>query len=388
MTDTTTQFDLEETLEPGLRYTEELMPRQGEPFSEDYRRQERICKLWAEGVDEPVSELEIFLFHKRFGAVSVPSEGLGGVATRPQHRRQGFIRKLLARVRQSMASRVDVGFISEGVEGLYEKFGFATCLAEGHFVLPLRFMNRLHAVPLQGDRTLRPFTADDLPRMIRLYNEIHAVRPWTHVRPLTWNQLRPSETWRSGSEVIVLAEGPAVAGYAIVTERRFGVVYSPYIIHELAAADRDAARRLLAEAMSIGAGQGATEVWLREPLDSVAGRDAKRLGGEYRLRYPATGGMMGGIFHRARLLAALEPELRRRLGMTEAATQHDTAFPLLERGDLVPDDHALLNLLLGYWSAADLAEQGGPYAAVLASWFPGGGTPALPQPYAHPLDRY
>ena len=97
---------------------------------------------------------------------------------------------------------------------------------------------------------------------------------------------------------------------------------------------------------------------------------------------------MGGIFQRARLLAALEPELRRRLGMTAAAAQHDATFPLLERGDLVPDDQALLNLLLGYWSAADLPEQAGPHAAVLAGWFPGGGTPALPQPYAHELDRY
>ena len=395
MSDIDAQFDWQEQLEPGLRYTERLMPGPGEFFGEDYPRQERICQLWAEGIDEPVSELEIFLFHKRFGAVSVPSEGLGGVATQPQHRRQGYIRKLLTRVRQSMASRVDIGFISEGVEGLYERFGFATCLAEGHFVLPLRFMDRLHAAPLQGDRTLRPFTADDLPAMASLYNGVHALRPWTHARPATWNQLRPAHTWRSGSQVIVLAEGSVLAGYAIVTERRFGVVYSPYIIHELAAVDHDAARRLLAEVMSLGADQGATEIWLREPLDSAAGRAARSLGGEYRLRFPATGSMMGSIFHRARLLAALEPELQRRLSMTVAAAQHDAAFPLLERGELVADDQALLFLLLGYWSAADLpgdvrgqATDAGPYAAVLTGWFPGGGTPALLQPYAHELDRY
>jgi len=388
MSDTTTQFDLQEQLEPGLRYTEQLMPRPGESFSNDYPRQERICQLWAEGIDEPVSELEIFLFHKRFGAVSVPSEGLGGVATQPQHRRQGHIRKLLTRVRQSMASRVDVGFVSEAVEGLYERFGFVTCLTEGHFVLPLRFLDRLHADPLQGDRTLRPFTEDDLPRMIRLYNDIHALRPWTHVRPSTWNQLRASETWRPGSQVILLAEGSSLAGYVIVTERRFGVVYTPYVIHELAAVDREAARLLLAEAMSIGAGQGATEIWLREPLDSAAGRVARSLGGEYRLSFPATGGMMGGIFHRARLLAALEPELRRRLGTTAAAAQHDAAFSLLERGELVADDQALLFLLLGHWSAADLPDEEGSYAAVLTGWFPGGGTPTLLQPFAHEIDRY
>ncbi len=396
MTETNTHFDIEETLEPGLRYTEEVALKPGAPPTDDVRRPQRDCKLWAEGVDEPVSGLEIFSFQKRFGAIALPSEGIGGVNTDPKHRQRGYIRKLLTRVRQSMASRADVGFVSEAIEGLYEKFGFVNCLTEGHFVLPLRFVDRLHAGPLQGGRSLRPFTPDDLPAMAALYNEIHAQRPWTHVRPSSWNQLRAPRTWEPGSAVILLADGAVLAGYAIVTERRFGVVHSPYIIHELAARDAAAAQALLAEAASICADQGATEMWLREPLDSTAGRVARGLGGEYRLRFPATGGMMGGIFHRAALLGALEPELRRRLGAAAPTADHDAAFALLEQGELIPDDQTLLRLLLGYWSADDAAataatDLGDPaerYTAVLAAWFPGGGAPSLPQAYAHHLDRY
>ncbi len=397
MFETADSFVVDESLEPGLRYTEEIK-------RENDARPQRVCKLWAEGVQESVSQLTIVSFDKRFGATSVPAEGLGGVATHPQQRQQGYIGKLLRRVRVSMAARVDVGFVSEAIEGLYEKFGFVNCLTEGEFVLPLRFVERLQRDPGASGRSLRPFTPDDLPAMVELFNVAHGQRPWTHVRPAAWNELRAPRTWQAGSEVVVLDEDPALgggglAGYAIVTERRFGVVYAPYVIHELAAADGDAARRLLAHVAAMGAEQGAVELRLREPRDSAAGRVARGLGGEYRLHDPASGGMMGGIFQRAALLAALEPELRRRVSACKAAAGHDAAFVMLAQGGLIEDDHTLLRLLLGYWSWADVGAGGAaridvekmaanPYAGVLSAWFPGGGTPALPQAYAHELDRY
>ncbi len=397
MLETADSFAVDESLEPGLRYTEEIK-------RENDARPQRVCKLWAEGMQEPVSQLTIVSFEKRFGAVSVFGEGLGGVSTHPQQRQKGYIGKLLRRVCVSMAARVDVGFVSEAIEGLYEKFGFVNCLTEGEFVLPLRFIERLQRAPVQPGRSLRPFSPDDLPAMVELFNTAHGQRPWSHVRPNTWNELRAPRTWQAGSEAVVLQEDPAqagggLAGYAIVTERRFGVVYAPYVIHELAAADVDAARRLLAYVAAMGAEQGAVELRLREPRDSAAGRVARGLGGEYRLHDPASGGMMGGIFRREPLLAALEPELRRRVTPCKAAAGHDAAFVLLAQGGLIEDDHTLLRLLLGYRSMADVkagdadgADAVGiatsPYAAVLSAWFPGGGAPTLPQAYAHELDRY
>ena len=70
---------VDEMIEPGLRYTEEVgrivrtMPV-------------RYCYLWQEGVAEPVSDLEVLSFQQRFGAVAVAAEGIGGVETLPDFR--------------------------------------------------------------------------------------------------------------------------------------------------------------------------------------------------------------------------------------------------------------------------------------------------------------
>jgi hypothetical protein len=62
------------------------------------------------------------------------------------------------------------------------------------------------------------------------------------------------------------------------------------------------------------------------------------------------------------------------------------------RGELIPDNDVLLRLLVGYWSTADAQAAGltipSHIARLCAAWFPGGGTQALPHPYAHKLDRY
>jgi hypothetical protein len=93
------------------------------------------------------------------------------------------------------------------------------------------------------------------------------------------------------------------------------------------------------------------------------------------------------------LVRKLEPELRRRAaGRLSDDMVYDAAFSALRRGDLLPDDKALIRLLLGHWSTDDAFAHGVSiperYRDHCAAWFPGGGTPSLPTPYAHRLDRY
>src|SRR5436190_60651 len=122
---------VDETLAPGLRYTEEI----GRTVRSN---RVRYCYLWQEGEESPVSELEVHSFAQRFGAIAVAGEGIGGVETPPPFRRRGYMRHLLTRAAVGMAQRVDVGFVSDGIEGLYEKFGFQTALAQGHLSLKIR----------------------------------------------------------------------------------------------------------------------------------------------------------------------------------------------------------------------------------------------------------
>ena len=89
MTETNTHFDVEEILEPGLRYTEEVVLKPGAPPTDDAKRAQRDCKLWAEGVDEPVSGLRSSR-SRSVSARSPPFEGIGGVNTDPKHRQRAI----------------------------------------------------------------------------------------------------------------------------------------------------------------------------------------------------------------------------------------------------------------------------------------------------------
>jgi hypothetical protein len=117
------------------------------------------------------------------------------------------------------------------------------------------------------------------------------------------------------------------------------------------------------------------------------------LGCRYQQTFPVSGGMMGAILDRLGLLRQLESELRRRTFANEMAeAMHAVVFEALCAGQIVPDDGALLKLLLGYWSLDDALAAGEivprSYQPICHLWFPGGGTRALPLPYSHRLDRY
>ena len=131
---------------------------------------------------------------------------------------------------------------------------------------------------------------------------------------------------------------------------------------------------------------------MREPVDSLTGQVARQTGCTSQHSYPPSGEMMAAVLNRSSLMRTLEPELRRRAAGQRQDEVYDDAFDALRRGDLLPDDRALIRLLLGYWSAGDAMVHGlsipDPYRDLCAAWFPGGGTQALPMPYAHGLDRY
>jgi len=386
MPSTNSTYAVDETIAPGVRYTEEVgRTVKSLPV--------RYCSLWQEGEEIPVSELEVYSFRQRFGAVAVAAEGIGGVETPPQFRRRGYVRQLLTRATQGISTRVNVAFISDGIEDMYEKVGYQNCLVESHLSLKIRNVERALADrPLPPDeRTVRVYDAADLPAIIALYNATHAQRPWTHTRHAEWNRFVPVKTWEPGSTALVLVEDEKLVGYAIYNEQFYGWPNSP-AIHELGAQDGRAANRLIAEMAQLCWQFRTNEFTIREPLDSIVGFAARQLGCDYNQSHPTTGGMLGAILNRDSLLAALEPELRRRLPGPQFLADHTEAFPRLQQGELLPDQHALLRLLIGYWSMHEAQMAGitlAPrFADLCAAWFPGGGSPTLPIPYAHKLDRY
>jgi ribosomal protein S18 acetylase RimI-like enzyme len=382
----TVRYEVEEDLGSGLTYIEEI-------GRVDLSRPVRDCWLRQAGVAEPISGLNVLSFRQRFGAVSVPAEGIGGVETVPAFRRQGHIRTLLTKAVEGMAKRVPVAFVSDSIEELYEKFGFVNCLVEAYLSVSIRNVERLAGSGSASSTCrVRSFTPADLPAMVALYNQAHAQRPWTHERPAEWNQLFVTETWRPGSEALILERDRRVAGYAILREPQYGHVRSDLVADELAASDTDAAQAMLAELAARCWSLHLSEFRVREPLDSAVGQAARRIGCEYHQTFFSTGGMMGAILDRRQLLTLLEPELRRRLPADDLRAEHTAAFDALCRGELIADNRDLLRLLIGYWSAADARARGttipAQYERIADAWFPGAGTRILPLPYAHTLDRY
>lgn len=386
MTNNKPTYDVDILLEPGLHYREET-------GHEQQSLPKRFCGLWLDGVDDPVSDIDVLSFRQRFGAVAVDAEGLGGVETLPEYRQRGYVRKVITKAMEGMAERVSVAFIPEGIEALYEKFGFVSCLADGHLTFPVRHTeDRLgHLLKEPSGYSIRPYTADDLPAMINLYNTTHANRPWTFERQPNWHRIRPQQTWRAGSEVLVLEDADHLAGYAILPRYTFGQISRNYMVDELTAENMAAAQYLLAEISARCHQFYLSEFQVREPLDSAVGQAGQWLGCKYQQAFFATGGILGVILHRVRLVTQLAPELQRRFN-GHKPTEYDAAFAQLQQGELIPDNATLLRLLLGYWSLADAQINGlvipEAYLPTLQGWFPGGNTPSLPMPYAHYLDRY
>lgn len=399
------------TCEPGLRYTETMEPGvDGRPV--------RYCRLVAEQ-DVPVGELEVHSCRLRFGAVAVEAENIGGVEIRPPYRRRGHLKTLMSRALAGMSGRVPVAAVSDGIRDVYEKFGFTTAVGEGHLVLRVRDIERAVAAgpvaagpvaagPVAAGPAgvcIRAGAVEDLPAMVTIYNAAHARRPWTLERPADWNRLTRQTTWRPGSEVRIAESGGRPTGYAILAGRSFGDGHVGPTVDELAAGDVGTARSLLADIARSAWELRVGEFQVREPPDGVVGRLARQMGCAYQQEFPPTGGMLARILDRPGLVAALEPELRRRARRPPAADDpvpgepvrddpagDGEAFADLTRGELVPDDGLLIRLLLGYLSAADAAVLGASVPdhreRICSAWFPGGGRAELPTPYAHLLDRY
>src|SRR4029079_3218327 len=141
-----------------------------------------------------------------------------------------------------------------------------------------------------------------------------------------WNNLRQTQLWQPGSEVLILERDTQVVGYAIMKEPQFGHRGDTFVVAELAATDMASAMALLSEVGARSSRLRFSEFWVREPSDSVVGQAAKRIGCTYHQTYPQSGGMMGAIVDRPRLLQVLEPELQRRESSTAMQAAHTAAF--------------------------------------------------------------
>ncbi len=262
--------------------------------------------------------------------------------TDPKHRQRGYIRKLLTRGARAWprGRRLRVGALKACTRSRLRQL-----LTEWAFCAVVFVDPGCAHTPCRGAACghLRPRSA---PLRAALFNEVHVQRRRMCAQAGTNRKL--ADMGAVGSAVILLADGAALAYYAIVTERRFGVVHSPYIVDELAALLRRSWQvALLAEAATICADQGATEGcasrWTAQQAVSHAAWAAST-----GCASSATGGMMGGIFHRSAPLGApgIAPQVGRWLRLLRTTTRSCGGLPRARRTDPDDQDAALIARLL------------------------------------------
>ena len=373
---------LEETWDDGLRYTEE----QGESKLSFPRRR---CALWSGEHPEPVSRLGLLTLELRFGATALPVEGYEGVSTPPEHRRRGYMARLLHRSFASARRRVSVVCLF-GIDDFYPRYGFVTCVADSELRVDLDNARRLGGA---GDDAVRGGGGADLPAMRALYNRVHATRPWTVARGPAWDRVPQAGEWQPGSEVHVVERDGTLQGYVVLRSHLFGWRSRRFELREIVARDTASASALLAYALQRARQLNYDRMTVHEPPDSSVAQVARSVGCEQVNRYWASGGGMGKIVDRERFVDAIAAELTRRAHAVGVAESVATpALAALRDGTLVPDDGDLLRLVVGYQRLGEVAaERQGVAAAeraVAAAWFPGGGGAVLPVPFAHHLDHY
>jgi predicted GNAT family N-acyltransferase len=374
----TPQYVVDETLEDSLRYTETI--------GDNERGGYRECALWVSEHDKPVSSMRFYPFEQRFGSVAVPVEGIGDVNTLPDHRKKGYVSKLMRRALAGMADRVDASFLF-GISRLYQNFGFTSCLGGSWFTLWLKYAEALRC---PDNIKPEPFSKEDLPAINELFNQAHHLRPWTRVRTETVAlRLFGNQAWQPSPETVVWKEGSVIRAYVVINGYGYGWGREKVKVAEAIADSHESASAILALLREKGIERGVDSAIINEPPDSVVGRSVRLLGGEYRQKYNADGGGMGLILNRPSLVDAMKEEFARRMGDSSAVADVCAA---LGSGEIIPDSSSLMRLLIGFWSWEDAQHAGVSeptrFAELMPSLFPGSGNQILPAAYAHGLDGY
>ena len=378
-----------ESLENGLQYTEEI--------DQTHPSQRRECSLMEEGSEEPVSRLTLVPLRIRLGTIAVSAEGLGSVNTMPEHRNKGYISLLLGRAFERLKGRVNVAFLF-GIENLYQKFGFVSCLSESSISVWIR---RTKHEELDSSYSVHQAGSDDLPSVVDLYNLVHRNRPWTALRSATAvKRIARRHHWHPAPQIVLLKQSNILAAYAVLAGSNFGDTPRELTVIEASARDLKAARAMLVEIGARCSRKDISEFTVMEPIDSTIGRAAMQLGCSLASKWSPDGGGMAAILNRRALISELAGELRHRyesaLNWFTAGRFDDDALSSviseIAGGELVLEDGHLTRLLLGYWCWDDAMAAGATapecHYAILRAIFPGSGMPWLPSPYSHQFDRY
>jgi len=323
-------------------------------------------EIWLDD-DTQVGHLWVLDYTMRIGTAEVRMAGIGGVHTEREHRMKGYMRALFEDTVTYMADEgYDVSMLF-GIANFYNKFGYATCVAQHRFTIKTRDAEaaRVWAQSLK----VRPIESRDMPAIVELYNANNASRTCTMVRSTEgFTKFEKGTYWGVRAETALWEDvDGTLLGYAVWDKDRTAVK-----VAEIGAGDDALFPTILTALARQAVEKRCEEITVFAPPDDPFAEYAQRFGTEWTIRNPRYSDGMLRIMNQRPLFEKLAPELARRLsgfeGAVPIAIQTDLGAITLtpESGDVTLQDGVaaeaqlalsqdkLMQLILGYRSVRDL----------------------------------
>jgi predicted N-acetyltransferase YhbS len=259
-----------------------------------------------------VSTLCLIPWTWRCEDVEIPVGEMGIVGTLEEYRGRGLIRKQVEVFKQRLRERGCLLSQIQGIPYFYRQFGY-------EYALPLEPRLTLQARqipdPPEPAFTFRQATVEDIPTLMRLYDEaaqdlaIHAARDEAIWRYLL-TDAKETETKR---ETLVIQDaGGEIAGYTCIPHHHFGEELN---VNEVSHLSYDAALATLQHAKRLSVERKKPGIRLNLALGCTLARVARALGGRDEGAYA----WQIHVPDAAALLRALAPVLERRVAASPLA---------------------------------------------------------------------
>ena len=396
-------------------------------------------ELILEADGKRVSRTVIVPMLMRIGMAVVRMDGIGGVGTEEEYRNRGYSRRLNELAVEKMRAGDAALSTLYGIQDFYPKVGYATVGPEYTVSLPLDAGAPAPALP-KGWR-FRPFEADDLPAVKRIYHvntrratgalvrhdagdESEETERLARSSPAArkigrraWNRLEKLAT-DPGKDAcrVLLDESDAIRAYAWISRGGWWIDFryrdAPETFHlgEVLATDPAAADAVLTACRqwATEARTGFKQIELAIPPDGAVTCAAAYEGWSLHAFHTRDGEFMGRVLDVGRLLGQVQPELAARIGasrtdfrghLTLRTEEGEASLSIAPDGVTVGNGSdaarliielpqaTLARLCLGAFETRDLvARLPGPLsreaAALLEVLFP------RRAPHVYPVDRF
>ncbi len=162
--------------------------------------------LIAKRKDDSFAHVQIFKRVLSLGGDNITFGGIGSVATRPEHRGNGYASRLLKRALDIMREEGMAGsFLFTSIQPFYEKLGWRT-IQQTEQDIPVNSLTEISFKP----HWIRPMRDDDIPQLQDMYQRIQQRNGGGIIRTEEYWEARSS--WLSHLPVVII-EDEEILGY-------------------------------------------------------------------------------------------------------------------------------------------------------------------------------